>query len=43
MQAGLERLRAELKRSPEGGEKYVKRHLGRGRSLPRDRVDMLLD
>lgn len=44
MQAGLERLRAELKRSTQGGgEKYVKRHLERGKLLPRDRVEMLLD
>jgi len=44
MQSSLERLRAELKRSTEGGgEKYVKRHVERGRLLPRDRVEMLLD
>src|SRR3984893_8697115 len=44
MQSSLERLRAELKRSTEGGgEKYVKRHIERGRLLPRDRVEMLLD
>src|SRR5260370_15137645 len=44
MLASVERLRAELKRSPEGGgEKYVKRHIERGRLLPRDRVEMLLD
>src|SRR5258708_12910621 len=44
MLAAVERLRAELKRSTEGGgEKYVKRHLDRGRLLPRDRVEMLLD
>jgi 3-methylcrotonyl-CoA carboxylase beta subunit len=44
MQAALECLHAELKRSTDGGdEKYVKRHIARGRSLPRDRVDMLLD
>ena len=44
MQAALERLRAELKRSTEGGgEKYVKRHIERGRLLPRYRVEMLLD
>jgi len=42
--AAVERLRAELKRSTEGGgEKYVKRHRERGRLLPRERVDMLLD
>ena len=44
MQAALEKLRAELKRSTQGGgEKYVKRHIERGRLLPRDRVEMLLD
>ncbi len=44
MQAAVERLRGELRRSTEGGgEKYVKRHLERGRLLPRDRVEMLLD
>ena len=44
MQAALERLRSELKRTTEGGgEKYVKRHIERGKLLPRDRVEMLLD
>src|SRR5258707_11051099 len=44
MLASVERLRVELKRSTEGGgEKYVKRHIERGRLLPRDRVEMLLD
>ncbi|HEY2113948.1 MAG TPA: hypothetical protein VGJ51_02590, partial [Candidatus Angelobacter sp.] len=44
MHSAVERLRAELKRSTEGGgEKYVKRHLERGKLLPRDRVEMLLD
>jgi acetyl-CoA carboxylase carboxyltransferase component len=44
MHAALERLRTELKRSTEGGgEKYVKRHRERGKLLPRDRVEMLLD
>ena len=44
MQAAIERLRAELKRSTEGGgEKYVQRHIQRGKLLPRDRVEMLLD
>lgn len=43
-QSAVERLRAELARSTEGGgDKYVKRHLSRGRLLPRDRVEMLLD
>jgi acyl-CoA carboxylase subunit beta len=44
MQAAVERLRSELKRSTEGGgEKYVKRHRERGKLLPRDRVEMVLD
>jgi len=44
MQAAVERLRAELKRTTEGGgEKYVKRHLERGKLLPRDRIELLLD
>jgi len=44
MQAAVEQLLTELKRSTEGGgEKYVKRHIERGRLLPRDRVEMLLD
>jgi acetyl-CoA carboxylase carboxyltransferase component len=44
MQAAVQRLRSELKRSTEGGgEKYVKRHIERGKLLPRDRVEMLLD
>ena len=44
MQAAIERLRAELKRSTEGGgEKYVQRHRERGKLLPRERVEMLLD
>jgi acetyl-CoA carboxylase carboxyltransferase component len=44
MQAALEKLRIELKRSTEGGgEKYVKRHIERGKLLPRERVEMLLD
>jgi acyl-CoA carboxylase subunit beta len=44
MQAAVERLRAELKRSTEGGgEKYVKRHRERGKLLPRERIEMLLD
>ncbi|MBZ5523247.1 MAG: acyl-CoA carboxylase subunit beta [Acidobacteriia bacterium] len=43
-QSAVERLRTELKRSTEGGgEKYVKRHIERGKLLPRDRVEMLLD
>src|SRR5205807_4505274 len=44
MQASVERLRTELRRSTEGGgEKYTKRHIERGKLLPRDRVEMLLD
>jgi acetyl-CoA carboxylase carboxyltransferase component len=44
MQTALVRLRAELQRSTQGGgEKYVKRHQERGKLLPRDRVEMLLD
>jgi acyl-CoA carboxylase subunit beta len=44
MRSALDRLAAELKRSTEGGgEKYVKRHLERGKLLPRERVEMLLD
>src|SRR5262252_6450802 len=44
MRSALDRLGAELKRSTEGGgEKYVKRHIERGKLLPRDRVEMLLD
>ena len=44
MLAAVERLRTELKRSTEGGgERYVKRHLERGRMLPRTRIEMLLD
>jgi acetyl-CoA carboxylase carboxyltransferase component len=44
MSAAVERLRVELRRSTEGGgEKYVQRHLQRGRLLPRERVEMLLD
>jgi acetyl-CoA carboxylase carboxyltransferase component len=44
MSAAVERLKTELKRSTEGGgEKYVQRHLDRGKLLPRDRVELLLD
>jgi acyl-CoA carboxylase subunit beta len=44
MSAAVDRLRTELKRSTEGGgEKYVQRHLERGKLLPRERVEMLLD
>ncbi len=42
--ASLERLRAELRESTQGGgEQYVRRHLARGKLLPRERVEMLLD
>ena len=44
MQSALERLAAELRCSTQGGgEKYVKRHLERGKLLPRERIEMLLD
>src|SRR5215472_4847346 len=44
MTAGVGKLRAELARSTlGGGEKYVKRHRSRGRLLPRERIDILLD
>src|SRR5215472_3067181 len=44
MRSAIERLRVELRRSTEGGgEKYVKRHKERGKLLPRERVEMLLD
>src|SRR5262245_58131444 len=42
--AGVERLRQELAKSTQGGgAQYVKRHLARGKLLPRERVEMLLD
>src|SRR5579863_7007182 len=44
MLAAVERLRSELAKSTEGGgEKYIQRHLERGKLLPRDRVELLLD
>ncbi len=44
MSAALDRLHAELKRSTEGGgEKYVQRHRERGKLLPRERVELMLD
>jgi acetyl-CoA carboxylase carboxyltransferase component len=44
MMEAVGRLRSELWRSTEGGgEKYVRRHIERGRLLPRERVEMLLD
>ena len=40
----IERLRAELKRSTEGGgAKYIERHKAKGKLLPRERVEALLD
>jgi acetyl-CoA carboxylase carboxyltransferase component len=42
--ASVERLSQELKKSTlGGGEQYVKRHLARGKLLPRERIEMLLD
>jgi acetyl-CoA carboxylase carboxyltransferase component len=44
MTEAVERLRTHLRGSTEGGgEKYVRRHIERGRLLPRDRVELLLD
>jgi 3-methylcrotonyl-CoA carboxylase beta subunit len=44
MSAAIDQLRVELKRSTKGGgEKYVQRHLERGKLLPRERVELLLD
>ena len=34
---------AQTKANGGGGEKYVARHLSRGRILPRQRIEMLLD
>src|SRR5262249_24382401 len=42
--SAVDRLRKELIRSTKGGgEQYVKRHLARGRMLPRERIEMLID
>src|SRR5258706_9044065 len=42
--SAVDRLRSELARSTKGGgEQYVKRHLARGKLLPRERIEMLLD
>ncbi|HXG65992.1 MAG TPA: carboxyl transferase domain-containing protein [Blastocatellia bacterium] len=42
--AAVEKLKSELERSTKGGgEKYVKRHLAKGKLLPRERVEALLD
>jgi len=44
MTSALDRLREELGRSTRGGgDQYVKRHLARGKLLPRERIEMLLD
>jgi len=44
MLSAVAKLKAELARSTSGGgEKYVKRHLARGRLLPRERIETLLD
>jgi acetyl-CoA carboxylase carboxyltransferase component len=44
MTAAVDRLRAELAKSTQGGgEKNLQRHLQRGKLLPRDRVELLLD
>src|SRR5579871_4308968 len=44
MTQAVDRLRAELQRSTQGGgEKYVQRHIERGKLLPRERVELLLD
>jgi acyl-CoA carboxylase subunit beta len=40
----IDRLRAELRRSTEGGgAKYIERHKAKGKLLPRERVEALLD
>ncbi len=42
--ARLEQLRVALQESlAGGGEKYVQRHIERGRLLPRERIELLLD
>ena len=44
MRVAVSKLKEELSRSTAGGgEKYVSRHLARGRLLPRERIEMLLD
>ena len=44
MRSAVDRLQSELVRSTlGGGEKYIQRHLERGKLLPRERVEMLLD
>ncbi len=42
--ASIERLQEELAKSTRGGgDQYVQRHLKRGKLLPRERLEMLLD
>lgn len=42
--ASVHRLKEELKKSTlGGGEQYTKRHIARGKLLPRERIEMLLD
>ncbi len=42
--ASVERLKEELKKSTlGGGEQYTKRHVARGKLLPRERIEKLLD
>ncbi len=44
MSGEIDRLRAELRRSTEGGgAKYIERHKAKGKLLPRERVEALLD
>jgi acyl-CoA carboxylase subunit beta len=44
MSGFLDRLKQALASTTTGGgEKYVKRHLARGKLLPRDRIELLLD
>jgi 3-methylcrotonyl-CoA carboxylase beta subunit len=44
MSAAIDRLRLELKRSTEGGgAKYNERHEAKGKLLPRERIEALLD
>src|SRR5271169_4270296 len=44
MSAEIERLRAELQRSTQGGgAKYIERHIAKGKLLPRERIEALLD
>src|SRR5258708_35563510 len=44
MTAEIEKLRGALRRSTEGGgAKYMERHVAKGKLLPRERVEALLD